>query len=191
MLLEKNKKEAGVYPFEYFILTYPGLSLFRFTSRKSKSGSKLWSMKYKASALTTRPSPRSRNCLIKVMGSKRSLNCSKEVITIFVLFKDVAVGPSGGRPGRPKSRLLQSRKGQKFGRLVRNLQEIKGRTQEGLRKERERKSSMCMWVRESVNVFLNRQTPSSFSFIFSLFNQILQFHNKSIWKCPSSIWCRN
>ena len=188
MLLEKNKKEAGVYPFEYFILTYPGLSLFRFTSRKSKSGSKLWSMKYKASALTTRPSPRSRNCLINVMGSKRSLNCSKEVITIFVLFKD---GPSAGRPGRPKSRLLQSRKGQKFGRLVRNLQEIKGRTQEGLRKERERKSSMCMWVRESVNVFLNRQTPSSFSFIFSLFNQILQFHNKSIWKCPSSIWCRN
>ena len=145
MLLEKNKKEAGVYPFEYFILTYPGLSLFRFTSRKSKSGSKLWSMKYKASALTTRPSPRSRNCLINVMGSKRSLNCSKEVITIFVLFKD---GPSAGRPGRPKSRLLQSRKGQKFGRLVRNLQEIKGRTQEGLRKEIEREKVFYVYVSE-------------------------------------------
>ena len=111
----------------------------------ASAGSKLWSMKYKASALTTRPSPRSRNCLINVMGSKRSLNCSKEVITIFVLFKD---GPSAGRPGRPKSRLLQSRKGQKFGRLVRNLQEIKGRTQEGLRKEREGEKVFYVYVSE-------------------------------------------
>ena len=32
---------------------------------------------------------------------------------------------------------------------------------------------------------------TSYSFIFSLFNQIMQFYNKWMWKWPSSIWRRD
>ena len=43
----------------------------------------------------------------------------------------------------------------------------------------------------SLLIFFKWANPSLFLFIFSLFNQTLQFYSKSMWKCPSSIWRRD